>query len=140
MRRATRSVSRSVWVSSAALALAACGSAPAAKSVHPRPKLHVVLTADSHRPRVGRRWHYEVHVTDARGRPVPAVVHLQIVFGGAPVGQIGRHRVVGVWRETLGVPGNPPFPAKARGYRLDFQAVVTAKGTTVKRNWWILVR
>jgi hypothetical protein len=105
------------------------------------PSLRVKLTADSHHPRVGKPWHYEVRVTDAAGKPVPASVHLQILFGGAPVGQIGRHRVQhGVWRETLGVPGNPPFPARARGIRLVFQAVATARGQRAKANYWIQVR
>jgi hypothetical protein len=103
--------------------------------------IRVTLTAQSHHPRVGKLWRYEVRVTDASGRPVPARVHLQILFGGSPVGQIGRHVVAnGVWRETLGAPGNPPFPARARGVPLVFQAVVTARGKTVKRNWPIVVR
>jgi hypothetical protein len=99
------------------------------------------LTAQSHHPRVGKRWSYEVRVADPAGKPVPATVHLQILFGGVPVGQVGRHRVAnGNWRETLGAPGNPPFPASARGQPLVFQAVVTAKGRTKKSNWWIRVR
>lgn len=106
-----------------------------------KPLIRVSLTADSHHPRVGKPWHYEVRVTDAAGKPVPARVHLQIVFGGAPVGQIGRHRVAnGVWRETIGADGNAPFPARARGVRLAFQAVVTALGQTKKANYWIEAR
>ena len=99
------------------------------------------LTADSHRPRVGKPWHYEVRVTDASGRPVPATVHLQILFGGAPVGQIGRHRVAnGVWSETIGTDGNAPFPARARGLTLVFEAVVTARGQTRRARYSIHVR
>jgi hypothetical protein len=80
-------------------------------------------------------------VTDAAGHPVPARIHLQILFGGATVGQVGRHFVRdGVWQETLGTPGNPPFPKRARGIPLVFQAIVTARGRTVKRNWPIMVR
>jgi hypothetical protein len=102
--------------------------------------LKVALTAQSHHPQVGRPWRYEVRVTDADGRPVDALVHLQILFGGAPVGQIGRHRVHGIWRETIGQGKNAAFPAAARGQALVFQAVVTASGKTVKRNWPITVR
>lgn len=126
--------------------LAGCGghkaATTAARSTTPTaPGIRVKLTADSHHPRVRKPWHYEVRVTDATGKPVPASVHLQILFGGAPVGQIGRHRVQnGIWRETLGVPGNPPFPARARGIRLVFQAVATARGQTAKANYWIQVR
>ena len=80
-------------------------------------------------------------MTDAAGRPVPATVHLQILFGGVPVGQVGRHRVRdGIWRETLGTPGNPAFPSRARGQPLVFQAVATAKGETKKATYWIRVR
>ena len=80
-------------------------------------------------------------MTDAAGKPVPARVHLQILFAGAPVGQVGRHRVKnGVWSETIGARGNAPFPARARGVRLVFQAVVRALGQTKKVNYWISVR
>jgi hypothetical protein len=123
--------------------LAGCGSQGQATtaSARPKPTIRVALTADSHHPRVGKAWTYEVRVTDAAGKPVPARVHLQILFGGVPVGQIGRHRVAtGVWRETIGVPGNPPFPARARGVRLVFQAVVKARGQTRRANYWIQVR
>ncbi len=140
-------------------ALAGCGGhgGTTTRSA-PKPKtgIRVELTAQSHRPRVGKPWHYEVRVTDAAGRriparvhlvtdaagrPVSARVHLQILFGGVPVGQIGRHRAAsGVWRETIGTDGNPPFPARARGQALVFEAVVTARGRTVKAHYWIRVR
>ena len=101
----------------------------------------MLLIADSHHPRVGKPWHYEVRVTDAAGRPVPARVHLQILFGGVPVGQVGRHRVAsGVWRETIGTGRNAPFPARARGQPLVFEAVVTALEQTVKADYPITVR
>jgi hypothetical protein len=127
-------------------ALAGCGggdgpattSAPRSK---PASKIRVQLTGQSHHPRVGKRWHYEVRVTDAAGKPVAANVHLQFLFNGIPVGQVGRHRVAdGVWRETFGTPGNPAFPARARGQPLVLQAVVTALGETRKAGWWIVVK
>lgn len=124
-------------------ALAGCGGHASKTTAPPqaKPSIHVTLTADSHRPRVGRPWHYEVRVTDAAGKPVPARVHLQLLFGGAPVGQVGRHRVEnGVWKETIGAEGNAPFPAQARGVRLVFQAVVRALGQTKKANYWVRVR
>jgi hypothetical protein len=112
-------------------------SAPAALAA----PIRVTLTAQDHHPKVGKRWSYSVVVKDANGKPVAAKVHLQILFGGFPVGQIGVHRVkTGVWRETLGTGKNPPFPASARGQALVFQAVVTAAGQTVKKNWPIVVR
>jgi hypothetical protein len=127
----------------AALA-AGCGGHERAATTTSRektPSIVVHLTGQSHHPRVGKHWRYEVRVTDAAGKPVAANVHLQILFGGVPVGQVGRHRVAdGIWRETLGAPGNPPFPARARGQPLALQAVVTAKGETGKAKWWIRVR
>jgi hypothetical protein len=147
MRSGTGSGSNGGSASSVVLlvvaALTGCGGHGRATTTTARlaPLIRVSLTADSHHPRVGKPWHYEVRVTDGAGEPVPARVHLQILFGGAPVGQIGRHRVPhGVWRETIGVPGNPPFPARARGVRLVFQAVVKARGQTKKANYWIEVR
>jgi hypothetical protein len=123
------------------VALPACGGHKPTSTAQANPSIRVSLTADSHRPRVGKPWHYEVRVTDATGRAVPARVHLQILFAGAPVGQVGRHRVEnGIWSETIGAKGNPPFPARAKGVRLVFQAVVTARGQTRKVNYWIRVR
>ena len=107
----------------------------------PEPSIRVHLSAESHRPRVGKPWRYEVRVTDAAGNAVPVDVHLQILFGGVPVGQVGRHHVrSGVWRETIGTGPNEPFPARARGQPLVFQAVVRARGETRKADWWIRVR
>lgn len=134
------------------LALAGCGgsSAPKRKSATTTAPsvttptagaIRVRLIAQSHHPQVGKRWHYEVRVTDAAGKPIPADVHLQILFGGVPVGQIGRHHVKrGVWQETFGAPGNPPFPASARGQPLVFEAVVKALGQTKKVDYPISVR
>ena len=125
------------------IAVVGCGGhgASTTRSTKPKPRIHVRLTADSHRPRVGKPWHYEVRVTDAAGKPVPASIHLQIVFNGVPVGQVGRHRVAsGVWRETIGAGANQPFPSRARGIRLTFQAVATALGQTRKADYWIVVR
>jgi hypothetical protein len=121
---------------------AGCGGHAGAKAkVEPPARIHVQLIADSHHPRVGRPWHYEVRVTDAAGKPVPARIHLQILFGRASVGQIGRHRVAnGIWQETIGADGNEPFPARARGVPLVFEAIVTGKGQTRKAHWWIRVR
>ena len=101
----------------------------------------MLLRAQDHHPRVGRPWHYEVAVTDRSGRPVPARIHLQILFGGSPVGQVGVHRRPdGRWQETIGTGVNPPFPARSVGIPLVFEAVVTARGVTVKRDWPIVVR
>jgi hypothetical protein len=105
-------------------------------------KLHVTVTGQDHHPRVGRRWHYEVRVTNAAGKPVAARIHLQLLFGALPVGEVGVHTVRnGFWQETVGTPGNPPFPASARGLQLVLQATVTARGyARAKAGWAIVVR
>jgi hypothetical protein len=124
---------------------AGCGGGgkqtPPVRIITGSPPIRVVFHGQDHHPRAGKRWSYEVRVTDRDGNRVSARIHLQILFGGVAVGQVGVHRVRnGAWRETLGTPGNPPFPAAARGRRLVFQTVVTARGVTVKRNWPIVVR
>jgi hypothetical protein len=136
-------VSKTLVVVTAAAVCAGCGGHPKAQTTAQKrpPGIHVQLTADSHHPRVGKPWHYEVRVTDASGKPVAARIHLQIVFGGAPVGQIGRHRVAnGIWQETIGAGANQPFPAKARNVPLAFEAIVTAAGQTKRADYPITVR
>jgi hypothetical protein len=106
------------------------------------PKLHVVVTGQDHHPRVGKRWHYEVRVTNAAGKPVASRIHLQFLFAGVPVGEVGVHAVKsGVWQETFGAPGNPSFPPASRGQRLVLQASATAKGyAPAKAGWWVVPR
>jgi len=107
-------------------------SAPPAKH-----RLHVVVRGQDHRPRVGKKWQYEVRVTGANGKPLAAHVHLQFLFAGVPVGEVGKHDVRnGVWRETFGVPGNPSFPPASRGQSLVLQATATAPGYAAAKARW----
>lgn len=92
------------------------------------------LTAPTHRPRVNAPWTYVVRIRDASGHPLRARVHLQALFGGVPVGQIGDHHVVGVWKETIN------WPPDSVGHPLVFQAEVTAAGSTVKLNYPLTVQ
>jgi hypothetical protein len=105
-------------------------------------KLHVVLKGQDHTPHVGKKWHYDVTVRNAAGKPVASRIHLQFLLGTFPVGEVGVHVVKnGRWSETFGTPGNPAFPASARGQSLVLQATVTAKGyATAKARWPINVR
>jgi hypothetical protein len=103
-------------------------------------RLHVKIVGQNHHPKVGAKWHYSVTVTDAKtGKRVACKIHLQFVFGSIPVGQVGTHIVKnGFWQETFGTPGNPSFPAAARGQRVTLQAVVTAKGyAKASAGWWV---
>ena len=129
------------------VALAGCGghgggaSTPATTTAAGPPALKVRIVGQSHHPRVGKKWHYEVRVTDSSGKPVAANIHLQFLFAGVPVGQVGRHHVAnGVWRETFGIPGNPPFPARARGQHLQLQAIATSNGRRGSATYAIVVR
>jgi hypothetical protein len=104
------------------------------------PKLHVVLKGQDHHPLVGKKWHYSVTVTNTAGKPVASKIHLQFLFSGLPVGQIGVHTVKnGFWQETFGTPGHAPFPPAARGQKLVIEAIVTAKGYAVTKATWPIV-
>jgi hypothetical protein len=103
-------------------------------------RLHVTITGQDHRPRVGKPWHYEVRVANAAGKPVAARIHLQFMLGPLPVGEVGVHVVKhGFWQETFGTPGNPAFPAAARGQHLVLQATATARGYAKATAGWPLV-
>ena len=125
------------------LALVAAAFLLAASPALAAGRLHVVLRGQDHHPRIGKRWHYSVRVTDAKtARAVACRIHLQFLFGKLPVGQIGTHVVRdGFWQETFGAPGNPAFPPAARGQHLTIEAVVTAKGyAKATATWWIVPR
>jgi hypothetical protein len=131
-----------------ALALTACGggSTPAATTTSStttqapaaKPKLHVVLTAQSHHPKLGHTWTYEVRVTDkATGKPAACLIHVEVTFGGVPVGQVGRHRVEnGVWKETIPAKGKDAFPPAALGQHVVWRATATAPGYTRAVATW----
>jgi hypothetical protein len=102
--------------------------------------LHVKIVGQNHHPKVGAKWHYSVTVTDAKsGKRVACKIHLQFLFGALPVGQVGTHVVkTGFWQETFGTPGNPAFPAAARGQRVTLEATVTATGyKRASAGWWV---
>jgi hypothetical protein len=125
------------------VALGGCGGSstkPKTTSVPAAVKrLDVVILGENHRPLIGRKWHYEVRVT-AGGEPVSCRIHLQFLFGGAPVGEVGRHALAsGVWRETFGVGINPPFPPASRGQSLVLEATATKPGYRSGHAGWPVV-
>ena len=118
------------------VALLLASAAPAAAAG----TLHVRIVGQNHHPAVGAKWRYSVTVTDAKtGKRVACRIHLQVLFGSVPVGQVGTHVVkTGFWQETFGTPGNPAFPAAARGQRVTLSATVTAKGyKQATAGWWV---
>lgn len=121
------------------LVAAACGGssrAASTKSLTPQTavakgRLHVVMSAQSHHPKIGHTWTYSVRVTNAAtGKPVRATIHLYFFVGGlGTVGQVGRHTVSnGAWKETIPAKGPDAFPLTAVGQPLILRATVTAKG------------
>jgi hypothetical protein len=103
-------------------------------------KLTVVLKGQDHHPLVGKKWHYQVTVTGAGAKRVACTIHLQFLFSGVPVGQVGRFNAKsGFFQQTLGTPGNAPFPAAAAGQSLVLEAVVTAPGYAAATAKWPIV-
>jgi hypothetical protein len=120
------------------LALVACGTTAAkTTTTAAAAKPTVTIVGQDHHPLVGKNWHYEVRVT-LNGKPVAAFIHLQMLFAGSPVGEVGRHTVKnGVWQETFS--GRGAFPAAARGQPLTLEATVTVTGYPVAKAGWKLV-
>ncbi len=108
-------------------------TAPAAKA-----KLHVVITAQSHHPKLGHTWTYQVRVTDTEtGKPVACRIHLQFFFAGTPVGEVGKHTVAnGFWKETIPAKGKDAFPPAALGQPVVLHATVTARGYAAAAAGW----
>ena len=76
----------------------------------------------------------------ATAKSLTCRIHLQFLFSGTPVGEVGVHVVKnGFWQETFGAPGNPAFPPAARGQALVLRATVTAKGYGTARAGWSIV-
>lgn len=130
---------KSALVAVGVLALVACGSTAAQTTTAAATKPTVTIVGQDHHPLVGKNWHYEVRVT-LNGKPVAAFIHLQFLFGGSPVGEVGKHAVKnGFWQETFS--GKGAFPPAARGQPLTLEATVTVKAHPVaKAGWKIVVR
>jgi hypothetical protein len=122
---------------------AGCGSSDSAATKTHRARLpfRAVLHAPTHRPRAGKPWLYDVRVTDFDGRPIRARIRMRVLFGGLPVGKVDEGRTftfTGVWRE----PKKEPliWPARARGQRLTFEAIVTARRASTRLRYPVEVR
>ena len=101
----------------------------------------VTLHAPTHTPRVDAPWPISIRVTDLHARPIRARLTMRFLFAGVPVGKVDNGRVYtfrGTWREPKGE--EIKFPGESRGQPLTFQALVTAKGRTVKLNYWVRPR
>lgn len=113
--------------------LALVGAAPAAAA---KPKLKVVVTAQSHHPVLHHTWWYEVRVT-ANGKPVACKIHIQVFFNGFSVGEVGTHVVKhGIWKETIPATGKDAFPPAAVGQPVAWHAIATATGHRAGVGTW----
>ncbi|MGZ4397863.1 MAG: hypothetical protein ACXVZ1_05530 [Gaiellaceae bacterium] len=147
----SRLLSLLVALALAALLTSALGSAGATPSGAPAAlqglPFKAVLRAPTHHPVVNKPWPISITVTDLKGKPIPASLHMQVLFGGMVVGQVDAtppnsgpgkvYKFVGTWREKKG--HEITWPIASVGQRIVFQAVVTAKGATKKLDWWIQV-
>jgi hypothetical protein len=118
-------------------AACACEAAAGAR----RPVVRVRISAATHTPRANAPWPVTIRVTGSDNKPLKAKLTMRVLLGAIEVGKVedGRvYRIIGVWREPKGE--EITWPPASRGQPLTFQAVVTALGRTVRKNWWIKVR
>jgi hypothetical protein len=105
------------------------------------PAVRVLISA-SHTVKARAKWPVTIHVTDASGNPVSGTLTMNILLGGMPVGNVDNGktwRFTGSWHEPRGQ--EIIWPAQARGTTFGFQAVVHARGRTVKKTFApVLVR
>lgn len=108
--------------------------------------IRVTLTAQNHHPRASRspsvHWWYCVKVETAAGTSVASTIRLQVVSGRTLVRRLGLvslRKGYDHWCQAIGGEASV-LNALPVGKKLIFQAVVTAQGVTVKRNWPIIVR
>ncbi len=112
----------------------------APNTIASQPAFKATLTADSHHPVVKKNWFITVTVNDLSGKPIPATLHMQVLAGGLPVGQVdakkngkGKGKVfhfVGRHHENITWPQFTPV-----GYPLTLEAIITAKGKTERLHW-----
>lgn len=101
------------------------------------PRLRALISAESHHPRIGSSWWYQVRVTNQDHKPVACRIHLQFFFNGSPVGEVGVHTVKnGLWRETIPARGPDAFPLASVGQPLVLRATVTARGYPPATAGW----
>jgi hypothetical protein len=124
---------RLVLIAVAALALAL----PAAAAT---PPFKASLKTTTTTPIVDQPWRWTVVARDAAGKPLAARLRLQILVGTLVVGCWKGSAMTqcsganaGDWIPFKGVKrGVLTWPAQSAGVKLTFQAVVNAKGKTVR--------
>lgn len=131
---------RLVGLAVAVLALAS--SAGAATPVR------ATMTASSAKPVVDQPWRWTVTVKSAAGKPLPAKMRLQILFGSTVVGCWKGTAMTqcsganaGTWIAFKGRrTGIITWPAQSLGIKLTFQAVVVAETKTLRLRAPVIVQ
>ena len=93
----------------------------------PSPTITVTITARTHLPKLIVKWPYELRVTGAGGRPLKALLTMNVLdpFGGVHPVQLGdttrvisRLPIVGVFRDFM------RWPPDSKGFKLTVRATV----------------
>jgi len=117
-----------------AVALTLVTSAAAANPVR------ATMSTSSTTPLVDTPWRYTITVRNQAGKPLPAKVRLQILFGTLVVGCWKGTAMTqcaganaGTWISFRGKrTGTITWPAQSAGIKLTFQAVVVAGGRSLR--------
>ena len=123
--------------------ITAASGVSAVAAANPSP-IRVTLTAQSHQPRASlspsEHWWYCVKVTATAGTPIASTIRIQVVWGRTVrrIALISLRKGYDRWCQPLGGEASV-LNTLPVGRTLIFQAVVTADGVTVKRNWPIIV-
>jgi hypothetical protein len=126
------------------LLVALVGTTTAAAGANPSP-IRVTLTAQNHHPRASHspsvHWSYCVKITTAAGESVASKIRIQVVSGRTVrrIALISLRKGYDHWCQAIGGEASI-LNTLPIGRKLFFQAVVTADGVTVRRNWPIIVR
>jgi hypothetical protein len=105
----------------------------------------VTLTAQNHHPRASHspsvHWSYCVKITTAAGESVASKIRIQVVSARTVrrIALISLRKGYDHWCQAIGGEASI-LNTLPIGRKLFFQAVVTADGVTVRRNWPIIVR
>ena len=119
------------------LAVAVLALASSAAAATP---VRATMVTSSPAPVVDQPWRYTVTVKSRAGKPLPAKMRLQILFGSLVVGCWKGTAMAqcsganaGTWIVFKGKrTGVITWPAQSLGIRLTFQAVVVAETKTLK--------
>jgi hypothetical protein len=122
------------------LALVSILLVAAAPALAAAPPVKAKLTTTTPTPVVDEPWRWTVVVKDAKGKPLPAKMKLQILFGNLVVGCWKGTAIAqctgtgaGTWIVFKGKKtGTLTWPVLSVGQKLIFQAVVVAGGKTTK--------